>query len=132
VQISKEIREKILERDNHRCARCGKNSRLHVHHKVPTRFGGTDNDYNLETLCPLCHSFADYRYREDRGIPHYPERGQYKSKIIYLSKFCNRCEYSPKQTTYPINPICLDCKKLRRAINSTCRPNPEGDEIQAS
>lgn len=52
----KNTRKFILDRDNNVCQKCGSHERdLHVHHKVPWRFGGTDDPENLITLCSNCH-----------------------------------------------------------------------------
>jgi 5-methylcytosine-specific restriction endonuclease McrA len=52
-------RAAALERDGHRCRRCGSPATafdpLHVHHVVPRSEGGTDALSNLVTLCALCH-----------------------------------------------------------------------------
>ncbi|UBF23467.1 HNH endonuclease [Halorubrum tailed virus 28] len=66
-----EQREKALERDGHKCRRCGRGENAigkspHVHHRLPIRFFkekydddrwyelGNDLE-NLITLCPRCH-----------------------------------------------------------------------------
>lgn len=53
------IRQVVLYRDGHRCQRCATpdtpGNRLHVHHVVARREGGTDTLSNLVTLCALCH-----------------------------------------------------------------------------
>jgi 5-methylcytosine-specific restriction endonuclease McrA len=52
-------RRAVLDRDRHRCRRCGSPATrfdaLHVHHVVPRSEGGTDALSNLVTLCALCH-----------------------------------------------------------------------------
>ena len=58
------IRERILQRDNHTCCRCGASRKpgeyndvvLHVDHKIPVAQGGRTVDYNLQTLCSDCHA----------------------------------------------------------------------------
>jgi len=59
------IREKIIERDNQKCQKCGItrkehldkfNQDLHVHHKEPFRISKNNNLENLQTLCVECHS----------------------------------------------------------------------------
>lgn len=58
-EITKEMRPKILKRDNYTCQRCGFttnyiNSKLHVHHIDGS---GTNNiESNLITICVSCHS----------------------------------------------------------------------------
>ncbi len=55
------VRGGVLARDNDQCQLCGKNgdSKLHVHHIMKRKHGGTDHDDNLITVCPKCHSAAD-------------------------------------------------------------------------
>ena len=57
------IYDRIRQRDNHTCRVCrkqdSKGARLHVHHVIPRRMGGPDEDWNLATLCPSCHRKAD-------------------------------------------------------------------------
>ena len=50
----KEVRDTILERDGHRCAVCGGEGDLHIHHVDcdPTN----DDPGNLVTLCGICHA----------------------------------------------------------------------------
>ena len=48
-------RENIIKRDNYRCATCGQNVNLEIHHVVHRSKGGTDEPENLITLCSLCH-----------------------------------------------------------------------------
>lgn len=61
VLYQSEIRQLVLERDNFTCQLCGaeKDSRLHVHHILKRKEGGTDHLDNLLTVCPSCHSRAD-------------------------------------------------------------------------
>lgn len=51
-----DLREAILERDDHTCQGCSaKGVELHVHHIVPLGAGGTNSRRNLITLCDTCH-----------------------------------------------------------------------------
>lgn len=52
------IRTSILERDGHKCQKCGSTTRIRVHHLVPKIHGGTDDPSNLATLCAGCHRKA--------------------------------------------------------------------------
>lgn len=56
IKEFKEIRESILERDQHKCTVCGSEKNLHVHHKIHRKHGGTNNFDNLATLCKWCHA----------------------------------------------------------------------------
>lgn len=55
------IRSLVLERDEYTCQICGKHatSRLHVHHILKRKEGGTDHLDNLVTVCSGCHKKAD-------------------------------------------------------------------------
>ncbi len=48
----------VLDRDNYTCQHCkgkSKDKRLHVHHIIFRRNGGSDEPENLITLCETCH-----------------------------------------------------------------------------
>jgi 5-methylcytosine-specific restriction endonuclease McrA len=55
------VRVKALNRDNFRCAFCGKSpatnvgTKLHIDHIVPFSKGGTNAIDNLQTLCEECN-----------------------------------------------------------------------------
>ena len=57
------VREYVLERDNHECQICCKKEgykrkngiRLETHHIVYRSRGGSDDPRNLITVCPVCH-----------------------------------------------------------------------------
>ena len=51
-------REEIRARDGHRCAKCGSNRDLHVHHRIRRSQGGRDDSQTLVTLCAQCHSWV--------------------------------------------------------------------------
>jgi len=55
-----EVREKVLERDNNTCQKCGKTNLQEkdqeIDHKIPVSMGGDNFDLkNLQTLCHECH-----------------------------------------------------------------------------
>lgn len=57
---------KILERQDHKCANCGKKllpHRYHIDHKKPVALNGTNTIQNKQALCPDCH---DRKTREDK------------------------------------------------------------------
>lgn len=61
VIYQSQIRQAVLDRDEHTCQICGKvkTTRLHVHHILKRVSGGTDHLDNLITVCPSCHNKAD-------------------------------------------------------------------------
>jgi len=53
TKISKDVRDKILERDKGCCALCGQYKRYVIHHIIPD---GDNSQENLITLCIGCHT----------------------------------------------------------------------------
>lgn len=51
----RDAREKILQRDKYSCMFCSSTEYLVVHHKIPVRNGGGNEQSNLVTLCRSCH-----------------------------------------------------------------------------
>jgi len=39
-----------------KCAECGNNKDLTIHHKIPLCNGGDESTENLEVLCKKCHN----------------------------------------------------------------------------
>ena len=56
TDISDTQRIRILNRDNHKCVKCGCTYNLEIHHKKPVSQGGDNSDDNLETICTDCHA----------------------------------------------------------------------------
>jgi hypothetical protein len=56
LPISRNVRAAVLERDGHRCIKCGAVEDLQVDHRFPVALGGGDEFENLCTLCRSCNS----------------------------------------------------------------------------
>jgi 5-methylcytosine-specific restriction endonuclease McrA len=52
-------RARVKARDGHACVCCGSTRNLSVHHIIKARFGGTDDESNLQTVCSRCHTLLD-------------------------------------------------------------------------
>jgi hypothetical protein len=71
--ISKRVRAWVLR--DQRCAQCGRTPtedgvRLHVDHKIPQRWGGTNDLDNLQALCSECNEGKrDYYATFDKEAP---------------------------------------------------------------
>lgn len=59
--ITKAIRRKIETAWNNRCAICGNNDFLEIHHLTAKGNGGTDDYDNLILLCACCHRAIHHR-----------------------------------------------------------------------
>lgn len=68
-QVAESQYDRIRERDDDRCVRCGTKEKngsaedseertLLVHHIIPVADGGSGDDRNLALLCPQCHELA--------------------------------------------------------------------------
>lgn len=57
--VDKTVRFEILQRDGGRCQICGRSAPegviLHVDHKIPRDWGGSNEEENLWTLCSTCN-----------------------------------------------------------------------------
>lgn len=49
------IKRRVLDRDGHRCQKCGTAAPLQVHHKQPVEDGGSHALDNLLSFCRGCH-----------------------------------------------------------------------------
>jgi len=63
---------KIIKRANIKCMMCGwDKTSLDIHHIIPKKNKGTDNDDNLICLCPNCHRMAhEDKYNYDELKPN--------------------------------------------------------------
>lgn len=71
-RLDENIRKSIILRDGCKCMECGKsNCILEVHHIVPKRLKGKNNQDNLITLCSSCHDKTEGQ--EELFIKHYQD-----------------------------------------------------------
>ncbi len=65
-KMTRTLRYKVLDRDGHRCKKCGRSPQdgiiLHVDHINPISKGGKTNLGNLQTLCADCNLGKSNRY----------------------------------------------------------------------
>jgi 5-methylcytosine-specific restriction endonuclease McrA len=64
----RKIRQRILQRDGHTCQQCGMEGNS-VDHIVPRQAGGTDHEWNLQTLCVSCNSSKGGRFFSTSSTP---------------------------------------------------------------
>jgi len=53
--IKRELKDEVLERDNHKCIRCSSKSYLEIDHAIPVCMGGKAKFNNLQVLCRGCN-----------------------------------------------------------------------------
>lgn len=75
--IPKNTRDYILQRDEHKCQICGRETKLHIHHMTKRIDGGNHEPDNLITLCESCH-----RYVETLDVER-ATKGCYKNALKY-------------------------------------------------
>ena len=91
-------RSAILHRDGYTCQCCGKkNCRLEVHHIKFRRYGGTDDENNLITLCVDCHKgvhagtvVLNKSPKKSKGLKHTTHMSIIRSRL--LKKYPNAIE----------------------------------------
>jgi 5-methylcytosine-specific restriction endonuclease McrA len=54
-ELYEQLRKQVLRRDGWRCQLCGSRQNLEVHHKQLRSQQGSDENFNLITLCVGCH-----------------------------------------------------------------------------
>ena len=62
--FSEVLKEKVRKRDNNVCYVCENNKDLEVHHVLPRKLGGKNEEDNLITLCAKCHRHIETGNRE--------------------------------------------------------------------
>jgi hypothetical protein len=84
-----------------RCFICGDDNPnvLQEHHAVPRRFGGSDDNVNVVTLCANCHEAVEKIYDEafykrlgieSPELPE-PEPGSMEQSVKIVEAFVNEC-----------------------------------------
>ena len=67
----RQIRARILVRDQNTCQRCGQPGNT-VDHIIPRKLGGGDEPSNLECLCATCNYSKGGRFFDSPPIPMTP------------------------------------------------------------
>ncbi|MDQ0253372.1 hypothetical protein J2S74_000744 [Evansella vedderi] len=68
------LKNAVKDRDGWACVICGADKGLHVHHKIPRKFGGVNHKDNLVTLCHSCHpaiETADIKHAYTKCLANY-------------------------------------------------------------
>lgn len=96
--LSSKAKYRIRNRDGHRCQACGKGIddgiKLHIDHKIPLDWGGSNNDDNLWVLCEICNQGKKAFFKDDFDPEVmklvYKETSGYQRLKVLFEKSANR------------------------------------------
>jgi hypothetical protein len=61
------VRERILNKCNNKCVKCGSDEKLEVDHIIPLSIGGREDEDNMQILCKKCNR-KKYNKAEYNGL----------------------------------------------------------------
>ncbi len=99
--VTKATRRKLESFWQNKCAICGNNDFLEIHHLTPKEKGGTDDYDNLILLCACCHAAIHHRtynvdkYQQNTSIDYE------SAKPVLAAYFAN--EIGTKETKEKLN-----------------------------
>jgi 5-methylcytosine-specific restriction endonuclease McrA len=102
TDLSAKLKASIRFRDGYKCQACGKgvsdNVKLHVDHKIPLDWGGTNLEDNLWTLCEDCN-LGKKNFFQDDFDPELMklvnnEKSGYQKLVVLFQKSPNK-KFSP-------------------------------------
>ena len=70
LDIPKSVKDKVWERDNHRCIICGSSQAMPNAHYIPRSKSGLGIPENIVTLCQSCHYDFDNSIRRNELGEH--------------------------------------------------------------
>lgn len=88
LQIPREVKEGVYERDNGCCVWCGKHGQPNAHY-ISRAQGGLGIEENILTLCPVCHRDYDQSNKREMMREYFKKYLQSKypeweeEKLIY-------------------------------------------------
>lgn len=86
-------REKILKEFDYKCCVCGLKIKelLEIHHMVPLKNGGSNELYNLKTLCPTCHKMLHIAFENNNWEDLIPEFLQHRTnkEVVAIARLSN-------------------------------------------
>ena len=102
-----EIRKEVLELDQHTCQNCrSKSTRLHIHHITPLSERGSNDAYNLVTLCEEC-----FKVKHPDTIPGNVKHSSYL--------YCEKCNEKYGHETGLYN--CPECESFLKTCVEPAR-----------
>ena len=96
--IPRKLRHEVFKRDGYRCRECGSSkdeTSLEIDHIVPVAKGGTNDIYNLQTLCRECNRMK----HTDEWVGGETDLEVAKNELNNLNNILSELEDKLKQTT---------------------------------
>lgn len=87
--FTESLKQEVRDRDHWKCVICENDKDLHVHHKIPRKFGGVHHKNNLVTLCASCHSAietANVQHAFKKCLANFRKQKNKGQKNIYATK----------------------------------------------
>lgn len=120
--IDRQLRVKVLRRDNYRCQECGirvirgKGVRPNIHHIQPKSTGGLHALDNLITLCEPCHStkYGHTDMLSDRSPDSYPGFIKWLTRDIAINLLFYSEYLDPRN--FPARQVAADLRKAVKAL----------------
>lgn len=94
-----ELRDQVLDRDDHVCRNCGSSTNLVVHHIVPVEASGTNRLSNLATLCRVCHRRAHNERIRDSGGDQSADASRYLLTVDELRQVIRAATHPLERAT---------------------------------
>ena len=70
LDVAKNVRKQVLERDMHRCIFCKKSNALTMAHVIPRGQGGLGIEENIVTACAKCHHLMDHTGKREMMLAY--------------------------------------------------------------
>jgi hypothetical protein len=124
--INSKLAYKIRHRDFHTCQSCGKTPKdgvkLHVDHRVPVEWGGTNAEDNLWTLCDDCNHGKKSFFKDDFDPKIMKRINQETNAESRLKILFDECKNTPLNSTIlqsvaGIQDWPRSIRRLRRETN---------------
>jgi predicted RNase H-like nuclease (RuvC/YqgF family) len=108
--MKESLRKTVLKRDKYKCVYCGSEEDLQVDHKIPRKYGGSDNISNLVTACKRCNIEKNAKLQDDL-----------KKAVVSISGWENGHYFEDRVPTSLLRDTKEKVQKLQRKVKSKDR-----------
>lgn len=85
TDIPKSVKDKVWQRDEHRCIFCGSSQARPESHIIPRSSGGIGVEQNIITVCRRCHTLMDQSTKREKMV---------KSAMHYIENIYGNIDWS--------------------------------------